>query len=41
VLKEIKTDPTGNGLTKEVLRKVELKEMKARYAIGVGLKVNL
>jgi len=38
VLKEIKTDPTGNGLTKEVLRKVELKEMKARYAIGVGLK---
>ena len=39
VLKEIKTDPTQNGMTKEVLRKVELKEMKAKYGLGVGLKV--
>jgi len=38
VLKEIKTDPTQNGMTKEVLRKVELKEMRAKYGLGVGLK---
>ena len=40
VLKEIKTDPTQNGMTKEVLRKVELKEMRAKYGLGVGLKVS-
>eukprot|EP00088_Acartia_fossae_P070667 TRINITY_DN9533_c1_g1_i2.p1 TRINITY_DN9533_c1_g1~~TRINITY_DN9533_c1_g1_i2.p1 ORF type:complete len:650 (-),score=158.06 TRINITY_DN9533_c1_g1_i2:198-2114(-) len=39
ILKEIKTENGVNGgPPKEILRKIELKEMKAKYAIGVGLE---